>query len=600
MEYAALHGQYHMEKTIGSGGFAKVKMATHLLTGEKVAIKIMLKQTLMEDLPRVKHEINALKSLSHTNICKLYQIVETSTHYFLIMEYCSGGELFDHIVEKEKLTENEARLFFQQIVSAVSYLHGQGFAHRDLKPENILLDKNHNLKLIDFGLSVKPENGLEACLYTSCGSPNYAAPELIRGEKYFGHEIDIWSLGVLLYALLCGCLPFEDESIQKLYEKILSGCYEEKWWLSSESKALLSSLLQVNARKRITTNKLKTHAWLKKDLGKKETGHSYPKIEKDFEILKLVSQHFNKAPDEIWDSIQNENYDYIMSTYLILLDKKRSNEPVILKNISTPRKRLLGTCLRQSFEKPKTIDETNDENNIVKRTDTFILKRGTENRASIRNDENRRSTRRNCKRIRSPGIRERNAPEAKRAKNNKTPVLKNHTASNEKTPCSAKRILVGLERSLNKAKVALTPRRRNHNTENAQPTVLCGKDLCNVSSTNSDSPEEILAQLQAALKEKGIVCTQKGFVLKGKLRQQSSDAAKKGTKDQEKLSFELEVCWIPSTTSMKNFTKCKSIDPPQQAVVGIRRRRLRGDSWIYKNICEEVLALTAPRRGKCC
>lgn len=103
-------------------------------------------------------------------------------------------------------------------------------------------------------------------MYTSCGSPNYAAPELIRGEKYFGHEIDIWSLGVLLYALLCGCLPFEDESIQKLYEKILSGCYEEKWWLSSESKALLSSLLQVNARKRITTNKLKTHAWLKKGI----------------------------------------------------------------------------------------------------------------------------------------------------------------------------------------------------------------------------------------------------------------------------------------------------------------------------------------------
>lgn len=160
MEYSALHNQYRIDKTIGCGGFAKVKLATHILTGEKVAIKIMLKQTLMDDLPRVKHEIKALKSLSHPNICDLYQVLETDTHYFLIMEYCDGGELFDYIVEKEKLSENEARKFFQQIVLAVSYLHNEGFAHRDLKPENILLDKNHNLKLIDFGLSVKPENGM--------------------------------------------------------------------------------------------------------------------------------------------------------------------------------------------------------------------------------------------------------------------------------------------------------------------------------------------------------------------------------------------------------------------------------------------------------
>lgn len=159
MEYSELHGQYRIEKTLGCGGFAKVKLATHLLTGENVAIKVMQKQALMEDLPRVKHEINALKSLSHTNICKLFQIIETNTHYFLVMEYCCGGELFDHIVEKEKLSEYEARIFFRQIVSAVSYLHTQGFTHRDLKPENILLDKNQNLKLIDFGLSVKPERG---------------------------------------------------------------------------------------------------------------------------------------------------------------------------------------------------------------------------------------------------------------------------------------------------------------------------------------------------------------------------------------------------------------------------------------------------------
>lgn len=159
MKYQALLGQYRLEKTIGCGGFAKVKLATHILTGEKVAIKIMQKQLLMEDLPRVKQEIQAFKSLSHPNICKLYQVVETDTHYFLVMEYCCGGELFDHIVEKQRLSEEEARCFFRQIVSAVSYLHSQGYAHRDLKPENILLDKKQNLKLIDFGLCIKPVNG---------------------------------------------------------------------------------------------------------------------------------------------------------------------------------------------------------------------------------------------------------------------------------------------------------------------------------------------------------------------------------------------------------------------------------------------------------
>lgn len=134
VRFAALKGLYETEKTIGCGGFAKVKLATHIATGEKVAIKIMDKNQLKEDLPRVRLELKALKTLSHEHICKLYQIIETPTHFFIVMEYCAGGELFDHIVEKNRLTESESRSFFRQILSAVAYLHSLGYAHRDLKP----------------------------------------------------------------------------------------------------------------------------------------------------------------------------------------------------------------------------------------------------------------------------------------------------------------------------------------------------------------------------------------------------------------------------------------------------------------------------------
>lgn len=165
------------------------------------------------------------------------------------------------------------------------------------------------------------------------------------------------------------------------------------------------------------------------------------------------------------------------------------------------------TSIRRTIGKIKK----KETENVVKRTETYVLKRGTEETAE-KNDENRRSTRRNCKRLRSPGIGERNAPEPKRIKSIKTPVLKNQIISNDKTPCSAKKILVGIEKSLSKAKSALTPRRKNNFTESVQPAILWGKDLCNVSTTTSDSPDEILMELQSALKAKGIICTKKGLV----------------------------------------------------------------------------------------
>ena len=160
----------------------------------------------------------------------------------MVLEYCPGGELFDYIVDRERLSEDESRAFFRQIVAAVAYIHQSGYAHRDLKPENILIDEEQQLKLIDFGLCANPKGGIASILETCCGSPAYAAPELVSGRNYIGSEADIWSMGVLLYALLCGFLPFDDENISSLYRKIQLGIYEKPSWLTIDSLHLLNQV----------------------------------------------------------------------------------------------------------------------------------------------------------------------------------------------------------------------------------------------------------------------------------------------------------------------------------------------------------------------
>ncbi|KAI1291902.1 Maternal embryonic leucine zipper kinase [Halotydeus destructor] len=202
-------GYYFHNKKLGEGGFSKVRLATHIATGEKVAIKCMEKLKLGNDLFRVKTEIHALKNLQHNNIAKLYQVIETDKSIYLVLEYCSGGELFDYIVAKQRLSENESRGIMRSLIQCLAYIHEKGYAHRDLKPENILFDSNHNVKLIDFGLAAHPSDSAALShLETCCGSPAYAAPELIAGHKYSGPAVDVWSAGILLYALLVGQLPF--------------------------------------------------------------------------------------------------------------------------------------------------------------------------------------------------------------------------------------------------------------------------------------------------------------------------------------------------------------------------------------------------------
>lgn len=328
--YPAIEDRYEVMETLGAGGFAKVKAATHKLTGEKVAIKIMDKVQLGDDLPRAAREISILKRLHHQHICQLYEVVETERMYYLVLEYCSGGELFDYIVAKERLKESEARSFFRQIVSAIRYIHSQGFCHRDLKPENLLLDENSNIKLIDFGLSAEPQS-IEAPLGTLCGSPAYAAPELIKGGPYIGPEADAWSMGVLLYALLNGFLPFDDDHTPRLYDLIMKGVYDVPVWLSRDSVKLLAQLLQTNPHHRLKVLDLLNHPWLVKNNNTAVDWTSRINVtDMDEDCISTMAWYYNRTEKEVEAKVQKWDYGPITSTYLILLKQKLMGKPPVI------------------------------------------------------------------------------------------------------------------------------------------------------------------------------------------------------------------------------------------------------------------------------
>lgn len=212
---------YEFKSTIGKGTFGKVKLAVYRQTNQNRAIKILNKKQIetKKEMHLVKRELNALKILSHPNLVNVNQIFQDSENYYIDMEYCENGELFDYIVKKNQLTENESSIFFYQLINAVEYIHKNNIAHRDLKPENLLLTKNKILKIIDFGLS--NINDGKHLLSTKCGSPSYAAPEILRGTKYDGFKSDIWCCGIILFAMLSGYLPFEGADNKTLFKHIL-------------------------------------------------------------------------------------------------------------------------------------------------------------------------------------------------------------------------------------------------------------------------------------------------------------------------------------------------------------------------------------------
>ncbi|KRZ67396.1 Maternal embryonic leucine zipper kinase [Trichinella papuae] len=630
----ALNGFYELYETIGSGGFAKVKRGVHVLTGGSVAIKIMDKKALKKDLPRVKTEINALKHLCHQNIGRLYEVIETERKYFLVLEYCTGGELFDYIVKKDGLPEPEARHFFRQIVAAVVFVHEQGFAHRDLKPENLLLTDDLRLKLIDFGLCAKPEYGLQDSLNTCCGSPAYAAPEIISGKAYYGNETDVWSMGVLLYTLLCGFL----------ISFLQSGQYKEPTDVSSNAVNLLRCMLQKDPAKRIKAKELLTHPWVVGDYRQSIKWQSiYQPGIIDHDCAMEIAIREGTTLESIVQRLQNWNYDYITSTYLILLDHKRKKLPIKLPpkpgamnklNTSTRLQLITSPTIHASLEsmldepndeeilerlqnvkspKPQVLDTLHLENETPKDDDSYHTAIGSGlvflpplpsdarapckigERASdlvkalkIRDDgknivdDSKYVVRPNSiyvtpagkimnRKILTPlqqttpsGISSMDTPFSAQLRNmNKdTTPRENVTPSSAHTPRSrkrttpqvAKRMFTSVERKVDRMINLLTPKRARIQE---MPAKLAK------SRATSKSPEEVINTLINVFQSKGIVCKRNGWTVKGK----STDATGKVV-----LTVVFEIVYISHLN-----------------MVGVKRKRLNGDAWMYKRVCEDVM-----------
>ncbi|XP_042004812.1 SNF1-related protein kinase catalytic subunit alpha KIN10-like [Salvia splendens] len=316
---------YKLGKTLGIGSFGKVKIAEHALTGHKVAVKILNRKKIknMDMEEKVRREIKILRLFMHPHIIRLYEVVETISDIYVVMEYVKSGELFDYIVEKGRLQEEEARTFFQQIISGVEYCHRNMVVHRDLKPENLLLDSKHNVKIADFGLSNIMHDG--HFLKTSCGSPNYAAPEVISGKLYAGPEVDVWSCGVILYALLCGTLPFDDENIPNLFKKIKGGIYTLPSHLSACARDLIPRMLIVDPMKRMSIPEIRNHPWFQAHLPRylavppPDTTQQAKKIDEDI-LQEVIKMGFDRAAlvESIGNRVQNEG----TVSYYLLLDNR--------------------------------------------------------------------------------------------------------------------------------------------------------------------------------------------------------------------------------------------------------------------------------------
>eukprot|EP00043_Microstomoeca_roanoka_P005124 m.53730 g.53730 ORF g.53730 m.53730 type:complete len:497 (-) comp12819_c1_seq1:195-1685(-) len=325
-------GQYVLGDTLGKGAFGKVKKAEHAITKHIVAVKILNREKVKKQdmVGKIRREIQILKLFRHPHIIRLYQVVSTPKEIFMIMEYVSGGELFEYIRHHGRLSENESRRFFQQIISGVDYCHRHMVVHRDLKPENLLLDEDRNVKIADFGLSNIMTDG--DFLKTSCGSPNYASPEVISGKLYVGPEVDVWSCGVILYVLLCGKLPFHDNYVPRLFKKILSGEYRRPEHISPEARDLLEKMLVVDPLHRITVDQIKEHAWFIKDLPPNLFVEDEKVLDQfDNEIIDDICSKFQVYKDTVLDALKsNDETDQLVVAYRLLQNNKRFSAPKIV------------------------------------------------------------------------------------------------------------------------------------------------------------------------------------------------------------------------------------------------------------------------------
>ena len=342
-------GNYLIKNTLGSGTFGKVKLGIYIPTKEKVAIKIIEKSKMTEkdDLVRLEREFEMLAQFNHPNLIMVSEIFESDNNYYTVMDYCEEGELFNYIVKNKFLSEEESSFFYFQLINGLEYIHSLGIVHRDLKPENLLLTKDHILKIIDFGLSNYFKEGQNKFLYTPCGSPCYASPEMVTGNSYDGIMIDIWSTGIILFAMLCGYLPFEDKSNEKLFKKIAECKIEYPDYISEEALDLMKKIIVPNPKERITINEIKEHSFYIR--GKKL-------FDKEFTIQFISDVDFNNKNEPIDNDVKPIDKEVKIETNK---DDKDKNENKDENNVEDEEEIIIDNDKILNYK--KIIDEKDKE-----------------------------------------------------------------------------------------------------------------------------------------------------------------------------------------------------------------------------------------------
>ncbi|KTG34918.1 hypothetical protein cypCar_00040551 [Cyprinus carpio] len=323
-------GFYEIIRTLGKGNFAVVKLARHKVTKTQVAIKIIDKTRLnSSNLEKIYREVQIMKLLNHPHIIKLYQVMETKDMLYIVTEYAKNGEMFDYLTSNGRMSENEARKKFWQILTAVDYCHQHHIVHRDLKTENLLLDANMNIKLADFGFGNFYNSGEP--LSTWCGSPPYAAPEVFEGKEYEGPQLDIWSLGVVLYVLVCGSLPFDGDSLPALRQRVTEGRFRIPFFMSQDCENLIRKMLVVDPAKRINVAQIKQHRWMLADpsaphqtLSLSLTDYNSNLGDYSEPVLSIM-QTLGIDRQRTVESLQNSSYNHFSAIYYLLLERVKEH-----------------------------------------------------------------------------------------------------------------------------------------------------------------------------------------------------------------------------------------------------------------------------------
>lgn len=334
-------GLWKIGRTIGKGSSGRVRIARHVKTHQLAAVKIVSKSTILNPVNKpsrhtflnIEREIVIMKLIDHPNILRLYDVWETNSDLYMILEYVEGGELFDYLCNKGPLSTAEALLYFQQIIFAVDYCHRFNIAHRDLKPENLLMDRDKNIKIADFGMAAWQAGSYNGLLRTSCGSPHYAAPEVIMGKEYDGRASDIWSCGVILFALLTGRLPFDDEDLTALLEKVKSGKYDMPLGIDTMAKDLISKMLLRDPEKRISMADILQHPFFLSQ-EPKVCNKRIPdlilmtrpipmEVDIDQNILRNLRTLWHGTPDkDIIESLRNDEPNWQKGVYHLLAENR--------------------------------------------------------------------------------------------------------------------------------------------------------------------------------------------------------------------------------------------------------------------------------------